>query len=311
MFPNVRLVIAAILASIVALCCGFGVFAALRVNNEPLSRLPAGAPLRFVADNAAPQSIALVAGGTFGPRFQSSKAQVAVVAARISTLDFDRRVDTGPLNSVARIGPAPEPAAAPDAQPASEPIAESAGPPASEPPQAPAAAASTAVPTQETPPAQQAQVPNAGPDGTTGSIDSTGAVSAVPASVSAATDASPDQVQPVEQTAPEMQMMPDTATNPDGDAGEIVAPPPPAAKPHRVVRPRARPMLPPTNQFAAFRSTNQYAAFPPANFQYAAQPAAQRQVLVQYRPVTRPAVAHAPPAKNSAVGGPFVSPPAQ
>ena len=42
MFPDFRLMIAAVLGSVVALMCGFGVFAAFRVNHEPLARLPSG-----------------------------------------------------------------------------------------------------------------------------------------------------------------------------------------------------------------------------------------------------------------------------
>lgn len=53
MFPNVRLLAGAFVASIVALSCGFALFAAFRVNHEPLSRLPAGtAPVQFVANEA-------------------------------------------------------------------------------------------------------------------------------------------------------------------------------------------------------------------------------------------------------------------
>jgi hypothetical protein len=54
MFPNLRLLIGALLASVVTLCCGFGVFAAFRVSHEPLSRLPAAtAPLQLVINEAA------------------------------------------------------------------------------------------------------------------------------------------------------------------------------------------------------------------------------------------------------------------
>jgi hypothetical protein len=54
MFPNFRLMIAAVAASVVALSCGFGVFAALRVNHEPLARLPpATAPLQLAPDKVA------------------------------------------------------------------------------------------------------------------------------------------------------------------------------------------------------------------------------------------------------------------
>jgi hypothetical protein len=54
MFPNVRLLIGASLASVVALCCGFGIFAAFRVSHEPLGRLPANtAALQLVASETA------------------------------------------------------------------------------------------------------------------------------------------------------------------------------------------------------------------------------------------------------------------
>jgi hypothetical protein len=58
MFPDIRLMIAAVAASVVALSCGFGVFAALRVNHEPLARLPAAtAPLQLVPDTVAASGI--------------------------------------------------------------------------------------------------------------------------------------------------------------------------------------------------------------------------------------------------------------
>ena len=43
MFPNVRLQIVALFVSVVALSFGFGVFAAFRVNHEPLVQVPASA----------------------------------------------------------------------------------------------------------------------------------------------------------------------------------------------------------------------------------------------------------------------------
>lgn len=73
MFPNVRLLIAAIIASVVTLTCGFGIFAAFRVNHEPLARLPAGAaPLRFAADQTAALSVA--ATEAFDHRFPAVEA---------------------------------------------------------------------------------------------------------------------------------------------------------------------------------------------------------------------------------------------
>jgi hypothetical protein len=55
MLPNVRLMIAALLVSVVALSCGFGTFAVFRVSHEPFAHLPAPMmPPQLVAENAAP-----------------------------------------------------------------------------------------------------------------------------------------------------------------------------------------------------------------------------------------------------------------
>jgi hypothetical protein len=62
MFPNVRLLIAAMIGSVVALSCGFSIFAALRVNHEPLARLPSGsAPLQLLASISPSPPIAVAA----------------------------------------------------------------------------------------------------------------------------------------------------------------------------------------------------------------------------------------------------------
>jgi hypothetical protein len=54
MFPNVRLMIVAILAAIAGIGCGLGLFATFRVNHEPLARLAEGsAPLQLAVDNLA------------------------------------------------------------------------------------------------------------------------------------------------------------------------------------------------------------------------------------------------------------------
>jgi hypothetical protein len=61
MLPNVRLLIAAMLASVVVLICGFAVFAAFRVSREPIAHLPvAVAPLQLVAENRVAASAVLV-----------------------------------------------------------------------------------------------------------------------------------------------------------------------------------------------------------------------------------------------------------
>src|SRR6516225_1448915 len=52
MFPNVRLMVVAILAAITGISCGLGLFAAFRVNHEPLARLAEGSP-RLALNNRA------------------------------------------------------------------------------------------------------------------------------------------------------------------------------------------------------------------------------------------------------------------
>src|SRR5262249_9605926 len=54
MFPNIRLMVVAILAAIAGISCGLGLFATFRVNHEPLARLADGSPpLQLGLDNLA------------------------------------------------------------------------------------------------------------------------------------------------------------------------------------------------------------------------------------------------------------------
>lgn len=60
MFPNVRLLIGTLFIALLVLSCEFGVFAALRVSREPLSRLTAeSASLQLIAGRNAPAAIAM------------------------------------------------------------------------------------------------------------------------------------------------------------------------------------------------------------------------------------------------------------
>jgi hypothetical protein len=55
MFPNVRLLVVAVLAAIAGIACGLGLFATFRVNHEPLARFAEGGPpLQLVFDKLAP-----------------------------------------------------------------------------------------------------------------------------------------------------------------------------------------------------------------------------------------------------------------
>jgi hypothetical protein len=53
MFPNVRLMIASTLVSVIALFFAFGVYASLRVSHEPLARSAHAGPLQLVGFNVA------------------------------------------------------------------------------------------------------------------------------------------------------------------------------------------------------------------------------------------------------------------
>ena len=115
MFPNIRLMIAAMVASIVALSCGFGVFAAFRVNHEPLVRLPpVTAPLQLIAGNSA--AVAVAVAEPFDRRFQTSPPQRAARATEPPTLRRDDRegVESAPAASAA----VPDRGAAEAAEPA-------------------------------------------------------------------------------------------------------------------------------------------------------------------------------------------------
>jgi hypothetical protein len=77
MLPNVRLQIVALFVSVVALSFGFGVFAAFRVNREPLVQVPAAAaPLPVAAENAGPYNATTPWGAPFGARFWLSETQI-------------------------------------------------------------------------------------------------------------------------------------------------------------------------------------------------------------------------------------------
>ena len=54
MFPNVRLMVVAILAATTGISCGLGLFATFRVNHEPLARSAEGSPpLQLALNNRA------------------------------------------------------------------------------------------------------------------------------------------------------------------------------------------------------------------------------------------------------------------
>jgi hypothetical protein len=95
MFPNVRLMIVAMLASLTAICCCFGVFAAFRVNHEPFTRSQSSnPPLQLVFGNGAPAAVTDAAVAPFGVRF----ALAAPLDAKLAVDGTDAGPITNPGN---------------------------------------------------------------------------------------------------------------------------------------------------------------------------------------------------------------------
>jgi hypothetical protein len=151
MFPDVRLMVAATLASVVALMLGFGLFAAFRVSHEPLGRLqPAGAPMLLVADNAAIAATTIAPGEPFDRHFQIVAAPTVSETVNVPTPGSDLHDDietssvalptasttsfAGAREGTSAIGEPKDQPALPADQPAEAPSDVSATAPASDPP---------------------------------------------------------------------------------------------------------------------------------------------------------------------------------
>src|SRR5271169_2550605 len=122
MFPNFRLMIAAVAASVVALSCGFGVFAALRVDHEPLARLPpATAPLQLAPDKAPATALLSAHPSPVG------EPEIAVAAPDVPTGENARHEsDQTPAAEPEAVAPIAEAKTETAAQPADPPVTRSA-----------------------------------------------------------------------------------------------------------------------------------------------------------------------------------------
>jgi hypothetical protein len=116
MFPNVRLMIVAMFASIFAISCGLGVFAAFRLNHEPFARLASGSPpLQLASDNAATARATEAAAASFGDRFRlatpRSNATAPTPAQRVQNPDAGQTTKKSGAADVA-VGTSADPPAA-------------------------------------------------------------------------------------------------------------------------------------------------------------------------------------------------------
>lgn len=320
MFPNFRLLIAAVCASIAVLSFGFGLFAALRVSHEPLGRVSAGTEaLQLVADRAAPVVAALAAGEVSGVRVETIPPQAVDVTASLPETRPEQHDDLDQSMTVAAAAPEPDAAVAPeqavpvlsvpDALPDETPDAADSRPvslvissPKSPPDAKPEGTADTeppAVPTDtaavETP---ADQAPRSDPQRQSGDEK--------PASLQPAVEAMQDSGPDVSITETAAPLIEEVPLPPKRPARKVASPRPRAAfRARRVAKARAAPAA----NFA-FENANAWNGVTVQSFnnwplnaqtaQAAPRPAPQRVRLAKHRP-----------AANSAMGGPLVRPSAQ
>jgi hypothetical protein len=112
MIPTFRSMILATLLTLMALVGGFGLFAAFRVNHEPLAQLPTSATPFALANNDVPPRALSFAEPSFGSRLEGNAALVAINTASLS----------GDNPSSANAGESPSAAVAPDSSTDSPPV---------------------------------------------------------------------------------------------------------------------------------------------------------------------------------------------
>jgi hypothetical protein len=140
MFPNIRLMIVAVLASILGISCALGLFAEFRVSHDSFLRESnANAPMQLGANDAAPARVMNTA-MPFEFRFQASPA-AAEIAARTIIFEHAAAVEPAPVAPVVTpmVVTAPETAAPPALPISSASVAET--PPVNSPAPGPALAA--------------------------------------------------------------------------------------------------------------------------------------------------------------------------
>ena len=140
MFPNVRLMIVAVLASIMGIVCALGLFAEFRVSHDSFLReTNAGAPLQL--GSGGPPATLISAAATFGIRFAAPPPTVSAVATDVAAAPqaADHAIETSPPALAPKQEPkptvanAPPAVAAPIPTPAPAPEITAAPPPASPP----------------------------------------------------------------------------------------------------------------------------------------------------------------------------------
>lgn len=265
MFPNVRLMIVAVLASIMGISCALALFAEFRISRDSFLRESSGAaaPLQLSAGGPPPALINATA--TFGGRLEAPPPLPAV------SVSLPRQEPAAPAAAAApqttAVSPAASPQTAPDGAPASETVA-----------------------SKSSNPVDSAQSPS--PEGGLGSPQIPTATSAPPAGPSAQKPVEKPGDALAERTPagakPEPAgAVPDSKTAPQGA-------PAVAAKRRTTVRHRPlmvrravrpRQAAPAQTTFTATQSTYQWAA--PGQFGQPAQPVRRRVIVRRTRAVRK------------------------
>lgn len=326
MFPSVRLMIVATFASVVALMCGFGMFAAFRVSHEPFARLPpTSAPLQLVvADNTNVSPLAFASSEPFERRFQfgelpnfppvgdiptrerdrhgagETTPTAAGIATEIGVAEVRAAIVGGPIVQIASSGP----------RPGEEPALQTVG--SSENHQAPEASEQTAAPSAANGNVTAAPTPLGA---TTAEVAGEPPPPTAPVGEAAATPVLVALVPPADQAPlPEVAQPPSEIPPAGAAAATAHKKAAKSAKKTKHVRVGARirriHRAPAVALAEASQGINQNSTFPQSNFQTAPQtsqlqwtqdrPARSRRARVASGATARP---------SSATGGPFVGVP--
>ena len=325
MFPNVRLMIAATLASVVALICGFGMFAVFRVSHDPFVRLPAAtAPLQLVADNAARPSTGFASGEAFDRRFEVKALPYAAEDTNAAAAAAEPRTGAEIATAAQPSEAAREETPATVGEPTEQPSASTA-PPTSEAPAVTSdntAASDQANIASESPPvaATQTTTADAGmaapaPDLTTTASDqdikspvvSMPSVEPAPGAAADIAANEPLEEPPLPRERPNLTTEPTRAANPADERAHKTA----AKKPKRIrvavrIRRVPRVAVTPYAQTQYSPTTEQNFGATQTNFQTA--PPSQTQLVLRRAIWVRHSriASRKPTQPNAATGGPFV-----
>ncbi len=344
MFPIVRLMIAATLASIVALVCGFGMLAVFRVSHDPFVRLPAAtARLQLVADNGVKSSVGFASGAPFERGLQVKIPPAAAEGANAPPAAVEPHgEETAPALATPNAGVAADATSSADdeltEQLAAFTMPTTNEPPAAAPPDLPASDLpndTSAAQPDVTPPAATteaaAAAPSPDPATSEPDRDIKSPVPAVPNAEPAPAVAveiaaiEPIEAPPLPRERPSLTTNPAGASNPaDARIHKAAAKKPKrshlALRVRRMQRLAAAPYGPPQSSQAPYPSTaEQSFGDTQANFRTAlsSQPqfAARRLIAVRYSKIAARKPKESKASKevkeskqpNAATGGPFVS----